>query len=151
MKNTTLNWQIRGSAVMRFLGLKVYDIQLETTSAWADHEFATNPLRMKLTYAMKLEGSLIAERSLIEMRRFAKISSQQSMQWLALMQSAFPNVQKGDSLIGEADGAGVMFQANSPLKRPDVFCSPVPMSGTAPPPLGSARTLAASSLIAALA
>ena len=113
MKNTTLNWQIRGSAVMRFLGLKVYDIQLETTSAWADHEFATNPLRMKLTYAMKLEGSLIAERSLIEMRRFAKISSQQSMQWLALMQSAFPNVQKGDSLIGEADGAGnVQFWHN---------------------------------------
>jgi nitrous oxidase accessory protein NosD len=51
---------------------------------------------------------LIAERSLLEMRRLGTIESTQSDVWLEWMSHAFPNLAAGDTLSGRSDGNGAV-------------------------------------------
>lgn len=104
------DWSARGTARMRFLGLRVYDIQLwapERISKWAEQ-----PHALALTYARSLKGRLIAERSLEEMRRQGPIDEAQTTRWLQAMTAAFPDVKEGDRLTGRHDpdkGASFWF------------------------------------------
>jgi hypothetical protein len=47
-----------------------------------------------------LEGAAIAKRSVDEMRKVGSFSREQENTWLKAMQEIFPNVQKGDRLLG---------------------------------------------------
>lgn len=103
-------WAARGQARMRFLGLRVYDIQLwaaQPVRSWAEQ-----PHALALTYARALKGRLIAERSLEEMRRQGPIDEAQAARWLQAMTAAFPDVKEGDRLTGRHDphqGASFWF------------------------------------------
>lgn len=59
-----------------------------------------------MTYARKLEGRAIAERSVAEMRRVGAFTDAQARDWLSRMTQAFPDVAAEDRLLGlnEADG-----------------------------------------------
>ncbi len=107
--------QLRGSAVMRFFGLHVYDIRLWTAGNGGDP--GQPPLALELVYGRKLVGAQIASRSVDEMRRVGPVSEAQASQWLAAMTQLFPDVQAGDRLTGVmlAQGAA-RFHFNGRLR-----------------------------------
>jgi hypothetical protein len=59
------------------------------------------------------EGLAIAKRSLDEMHKVGNISERQEKDWLKAMSEIFPNVRKGDRLVGvykPNEGAEFWFQ-----------------------------------------
>nr|WP_255501350.1 chalcone isomerase family protein [Mitsuaria sp. WAJ17] len=105
--------QLRGSGVLRFFGLRVYEARLWTTPAFSAEDYASQRLGLVLSYDRRLEGAAIADRSIAEMRRVGAFSEVQAQQWLILMKQAFPDVKPGDRLLGWHDGqGGVRFYYN---------------------------------------
>lgn len=110
--------QRRASGVMRFFGLRIYDIHLWATRPVDPARWAEQDLALELEYARSLKGEEIAKRSLVEMRRQADIPDAQAAQWLGEMTAAFPDVQAGDRLSGLYEaGRGASFFVNGRLRR----------------------------------
>ncbi len=87
----------RGEGVMRFFGLKVYDVRLWTMmKPFAHHE----PFALELVYDMSLNGRDIAERSVKEMRGLGYTDDAKLKRWAEEMAKVFPDIKKGDTLIG---------------------------------------------------
>jgi len=88
---------VRGEAVMRFLGLKVYDVRLWTQMkpfTYAD------PFAIELVYDMALKGKDIADRSVKEMRAQGVNDEAKLRRWGDEMRRIFPDIHQGDALIG---------------------------------------------------
>ncbi|HLO95653.1 MAG TPA: chalcone isomerase family protein [Burkholderiaceae bacterium] len=98
--------RLRGSGVLRFFGLQVYEARLWTAAAFVPEDYAAHGLGLVLSYDRRLEGAAIAERSIAEMRRVGAFSEAQARQWLTVMKQAFPDVKPGDRLLGWHDGQG---------------------------------------------
>ena len=108
--------RLRGSALMRFFGLHIYDIRLWSPGA-AGTDPAQPPLALELIYARKLVGEQIASRSMDEMRRVGSLSEAQAGRWLAAMGQLFPDVRAGDRLTGVMHSDGVArFHFNGQLR-----------------------------------
>jgi hypothetical protein len=107
--------RLQGSARMRFLGMAIYDARLWVGAAavpqagdWSGTAFA-----VELNYARTLWGSMIAERSLTEMRRQGDIAPEVAERWLNTMKALFPDVKEGDRLTGiHTPGQGARFFLN---------------------------------------
>jgi hypothetical protein len=98
-----LDLQIRGFGKLKFLGLSVYDIHLWAPIDLTQQNFNTKKFALSLTYYRKIEGALIADLTLVEMRKFVQgeeIELALETRWLAHMRKAFPNVSAGDCLTG---------------------------------------------------
>lgn len=87
----------QGQATMRFFGLKVYDVQLWTAK---EKHAPTEPFALELIYDMNLKGKDIAERSVTEMRKQGHKDEEKLKRWGAEMARIFPDIKKGDTLIG---------------------------------------------------
>ena len=113
--------QLTGSGRLTYFGLHVYDAQLFTPSAFDARRFADQPFGLELTYARRLEGKRIAERSRDEMARLGVGSEAQRERWLATMTRLFPDVDKGRRLLGiNVPGVGARFFADDrPLGEVD--------------------------------
>jgi len=98
--------RLRGTGVLRFFGLRVYEARLWVREGFTPDDYARQPFALELTYDRKLEGAAIAERSVAEMRRVGKFDGAQAKRWLALMLQAFPDVAATDRLVGLNDGQG---------------------------------------------
>lgn len=98
--------RVRGSGVLRFFGLRVYEARLWTAPGFEPERYAQQPLALELTYERKLDGPAIAERSVAEMRRIGSFDDEQARRWLGLMLAAFPDVVAQDRLLGLHDGRG---------------------------------------------
>jgi hypothetical protein len=88
---------MRGQAAMRVFGLKVYDIRLWTQTkpfSYAD------PFAVELVYDMNLNGKDIADRSVSEMRSQGYNDESKLKRWGEQMAKIFPDIKKGDALIG---------------------------------------------------
>lgn len=88
---------VRGEAVMRFFGMKVYDVRLWTQMrpfTYAD------PFAIELMYDMALKGKDIADRSVKEMRAQGYNDEAKLRRWGDEMTKIFPDIQQGDTLIG---------------------------------------------------
>lgn len=88
---------VRGSAVMRFFGLKVYDVRLWTQMkpfTYAD------PFVVELVYDISLKGKDIADRSVKEMRAQGISDEMKLKRWGEEMARIFPDIKQGDTLIG---------------------------------------------------
>ena len=88
---------VRGSAVMRFFGLKVYDVRLWTQMkpfTYAD------PFVVELVYDISLKGKDIADRSVKEMRAQGIGDEMKLKRWGEEMARIFPDIKQGDTLIG---------------------------------------------------
>jgi hypothetical protein len=87
----------RGEAVMRFFGLKVYDIRLWTPDRphRDDEVFA-----LELVYDLGLKGAEIAKRSAEEMRKIGYTDETKLKRWTEIMTKVFPDVKQGDTLVG---------------------------------------------------
>ncbi|GLS16443.1 chalcone isomerase family protein [Hydrogenophaga electricum] len=106
LQDTLAQAGLRGSGVLRFFGLRVYEIRLWTVPGFEPEQYARHRFALELVYDRKLEGEAIAERSIAEMRRVAPFSDEQARTWLALMTQAFPDVAAQDRLLGLHDGQG---------------------------------------------
>ncbi len=89
-----------GSGRLRRFLFHVYDARLWTGPGFDVARWSMEPLALELEYGRTLNGPLIAERSIEEMRRGAEISPAQQGSWLAAMQRAFPDVHEGDRMTG---------------------------------------------------
>ena len=105
------NVRLQGNGQMRFLGLAVYDIRLWAASPLVPDQVSGRALALEIEYARALQGEQIAERSLAEMKRGARIDAATAERWLSTMKRLFPDVGKGDRLTGvqQPDGTARFF------------------------------------------
>ncbi|MBC7728308.1 MAG: chalcone isomerase family protein, partial [Microbacteriaceae bacterium] len=106
----------RGTGVLRFLGLHIYDAQLWSAQAIAG-DGAAQSLALVLVYARQLVGEQIASRSLKEMSRISRVDDEQSARWLKAMTQLFPDVRDGDRLTGvQRPGVATRFFLNGQFR-----------------------------------
>jgi Chalcone isomerase-like len=102
-----------GTARLKVWGFEVYDAQLWATAEFSAPEYAGTPFALQLRYLRNFEGAAIAERSIKEMRGIGSFADAQAAQWLEQMRAIFPNVRKGDRLLGvHQPGVGASFVFN---------------------------------------
>lgn len=102
-----------GSARLKVWGFEVYDAQLWATPEFAGPDYALQPFALELTYLRNFEGQDIAQRSIKEMHGVGRPSPAQAAQWLEQMRAIFPNIRKGDRLLGlHQPGVGASFVFN---------------------------------------
>ncbi len=94
-------------------GFEVYDARLWTQPGFSVQQYTAHPFALELSYLRSFEGLAIAKRSLDEMHKVGNISERQEKDWLKAMSEIFPNVRKGDRLVGvykPNEGAEFWFQ-----------------------------------------
>jgi hypothetical protein len=105
--------RLYGSGRLRRYFFHVYDARLWTQPSFEIARFSQLPLALELQYGRELVGSLIAERSLEEMRRGAEITTAQQRAWLTAMERCFPDVVEGDRMTGvQLPGTAARFFVN---------------------------------------
>jgi len=101
----------------RVWGFEVYDASLWTTPSFAPAQAEGQLLALELRYLRDFAAKDIAERSLKEMRRAAAVTAEQESRWLAEMLRVFPDVRKGDRLLGlQRPGEAAVFWLNGRLR-----------------------------------
>ena len=106
----------RGSGVMRYFGLPIYDLRLWSVARLVG-DGSAQPLALELVYARKLVGAQIASRSLDEMKHIGPFSETQAAQWLAALTRLLPDVQAADRLTGvQRPGQAARFYFNGALR-----------------------------------
>jgi hypothetical protein len=104
---------LSGQMRFRVWGFEVYDASLWTLPGFSAVGFDAHPLALELRYLREFDGADIAERSVKEMRRIAQLTAEQERRWLEEMRRVFPNVRKGDRLLGvHRPGQGAVFWFN---------------------------------------
>lgn len=88
---------VLGEGVLRKFGFKVYEARLWTGNKAPSFD---DVFALELTYAMALDGKAIAERSVDEMRKQGGYDEPSLKRWGEEMVRAFPDVKKGDMLVG---------------------------------------------------
>ncbi len=102
-----------GSARLTFFGFQVYDASLWVTPGFRQSDFASHGFALELAYLRDFKGAEIARRSIDEMRRAGDFSAGQAARWTQAMDDAFPDVRRGDRLMGvNKPGGGVLFFHN---------------------------------------
>ena len=109
--------RVLGRGRITFFGLQVYDVRLWLAQATLPAEWHTAPFALELVYARSLSGSMIADRSLTEMKRQGDIAADVAQRWLETMKAAFPDVKDGDRITGlNLPGRGARFYFNGSLR-----------------------------------
>lgn len=98
--------QTLGKGSFHYLFMHIYDAEL---SAPAGHFDKTRPFALSLTYQRSLAGEDIAEESIRQMRRQGWKDEAQLSRWHEQMRAIFPDVKKGDTLIGLHDKGMTVF------------------------------------------
>jgi len=105
--------RLLGAARLSVWGFDVYDARLFVAPGFRADAYAQTPLALELHYLRAFAGKDIAQRSLDEMRRTGALPDAQATQWLRDMAAVFPDVKKGDRLIGlYQPGGGMRFVFN---------------------------------------
>lgn len=108
-----------GTTRLKMWGFDIYDASLWVTPGFRADRWSQRPLALELRYLRNFDGEDIARRSLDEIKRAGPVSETQAAQWMREMRGAFPNVKKGDRLLGvyEPD-TGVRFFHNGTATTP---------------------------------
>ena len=110
-------YQLMGKGRLSVWGFQVYDARLWAAPGFSADKLSSQGFALELAYLRSFDGKDIAERSLLEMRRFASISEAQAGSWMAEMLRVLPDVQKGDRIMGvNRPGVGVVFFVNGKLR-----------------------------------
>ncbi|MBL8520990.1 MAG: chalcone isomerase family protein [Betaproteobacteria bacterium] len=88
---------LQGDGTMRWFGLKVYDIRLWTQARKFTH---AEPFALELIYDMNLSGKDIANKSVELIREQGQKDEAKLKRWGEAMARVFPDIKKGDALIG---------------------------------------------------
>lgn len=89
-----------GSTRLSVWGFDIYDAYLWATPGFQAERYADTAFALELRYLRDFSRADIARRSLDEMRRSAAIPAAQAKAWQYKLESAFPDVQKGDRILG---------------------------------------------------
>lgn len=98
-----------GTARLRIWGFEIYDSRLWVAPGFSASTYTRHPLALELAYLRDFKGSAIAERSIAEMRRFGSFTDEQASRWQAAMTALYPDVKKGDRLMG-------IYRPGAPLR-----------------------------------
>ncbi len=105
--------RLSGESLFRYFGFAVYKARLWVSPQFKPTDLTGQPFALALDYQRDFAGADIAERSLTEMKRAGGFSDAQGAQWLAKMKEVFPNIRKGDQLLGiHVPGVGARFLHN---------------------------------------
>ena len=96
-----------GSGEFRRFGFLVYEATL-----WAADDPVRPPLALKLTYRRNIDGELIAEASIKEIRKLRMADEATLNRWGELMTGLFPDVKPGDTIVGHYLPEGARFTFN---------------------------------------
>jgi Chalcone isomerase-like len=102
-----------GSTRLTMWGFQIYDATLWTAPGFDPNDYHQSDFALELNYLRSFSGDDIARRSIKEMRRIDSMSDAQASQWLAQMRQIFPDVGKGDRILGRhTPGTGATFSLN---------------------------------------
>jgi hypothetical protein len=102
-----------GSARLTVWGFQFYDARLWAAPEFSADTYERRSFALEITYLRSFDNGVIADRSLKEMRGIGSLSEQQAAQWLGQMRKIFPDIAKGDRLIGlHKPGEGAVFSLN---------------------------------------
>ena len=102
-----------GKGRLTYFGLQVYDARLWAMPGFQIDNLSTQPFVLELAYLRNFDAVDVADRSIHEMRRSAVISDVQAKTWTAEMLRVFPNLKKGDRVMGvNKPGVGVSYLVN---------------------------------------
>jgi Chalcone isomerase-like len=106
-----------GQARLVVYGFNIYDAKLWAAEGFSAANYASEPFALELRYLRNFSGEMIAERSLKEMRRIGTVSEEKAVQWLENMKKTFPDIKKGDQLIGihKPDGTASFTLNGKPI------------------------------------
>jgi hypothetical protein len=107
----------QGQGRLVVFGFNIYDAKLWTEEGFAVAQYESEPFALELRYLRNFKGQAIAERSLKEMRNLGRVSDEKAQAWLAEMKRTFPDVKKGDQLIGihRPDGSASFILNGKPI------------------------------------
>ncbi len=106
-----------GSGRLTFMLMNVYDARLWVRDGFNPAEHAKAALALELEYARALNGALIAERSIEEMKRIGDVADSTAQRWLAALKQIFIDVNKGDRITGvQVPGAATRLFVNGKLR-----------------------------------
>lgn len=101
---------LRGTGELTWFGLPIYDAYYWSSERVYDPRRA---FALDLHYRHALDGDRIAQRSSDEIARLGFGSASERQRWGELMKRLFPDVRKGDSIVGvNVPGEGVRFFHN---------------------------------------
>jgi Chalcone isomerase-like len=89
-----------GQSRLVVFGFNIYDAKLWAQDGFAVANYANSAFALDLRYLRNFSGNSIAERSLKEMRNIGVVSDAKAQEWLDQMRNTFPDIKKGDHLIG---------------------------------------------------
>lgn len=102
--------RVAGRGQLTWFGFRVYEAQLFVPPQFNTRDPLGQSFVLELTYARKLDGKAIAERSRDEIARLGFGSAEQRAAWLRQMEAIFPDVDTNRSLAGvHVPGRGVRF------------------------------------------
>jgi hypothetical protein len=102
--------RVAGQGRLTWLGFHVYDAALYVPAGFAPARAEAASFVLELTYARRLSGLAIAERSRDEIERLGYGTPEQRARWFEQMRAVFPDVEKGRKLAGvNVPGAGARF------------------------------------------
>ncbi len=113
LASTLPSVELVGKGKLTFFGLEVYESSLWTTPSFKGLAFENHNFALELHYLRNFTAIDIAKRSIEEMQRIEPVSDQKVALWIKTLSEAFPNVKKGDRIVGvHKPGFGVTFWHN---------------------------------------
>ncbi len=105
--------EFAGKGKLTFFGLEVYESSLWVAPNFKGLDFEKHNFALELHYLRNFTAVDIAKRSLEEMQRIEPVPEQKVVLWVKTLSEAFPNVKKGDRIVGvHKPGFGVTFWHN---------------------------------------
>lgn len=106
--------RLSGSGLLTWWGFRVYEARLWVAATGFDPQrFQASPFALEMLYARAFDGRSIADSSAEEIEKLGMGSTGQRERWLDAMIRLFPNVARGDRLVGiHRPGRGVSFLHN---------------------------------------
>ena len=105
---------LAGQAKFTFWGFDVYQAALWVEPGFAPAAFERHAFALELLYLRDFSNEQITKRSLDEMRRQGGVAPATLAAWQPLLQGAFPDIVKGDRIIGlHLPGSGAVFLTNT--------------------------------------
>jgi Chalcone isomerase-like len=111
--NSIANVRSVGSSRLKVWGFDIYDIRLWAAPKFKAQDYMQHDFAIEINYLRNFDNDAIAERSIKEMAAIGPMTPSQSSQWLAQMRKIFPDIAKGDRLVGiHKPNTGAQFTFN---------------------------------------
>jgi hypothetical protein len=111
--STLPSTEFTGKGKLTFFGLEVYESSLWVAPSFKGSAFENHHFALELHYLRNFTAADIAKRSLEEMQRIEPVPEPKAAQWIKTLSESFPNVKKGDRIVGvHKPGFGITFWHN---------------------------------------